>query len=194
MFIYGNKTLLRRPEQGDLSILYKWVNDPQLEIYGYGQGMFPNSKQKLQEDFIPKDPSGEPYAERFLILDRESKQAVGFSMLYEIDRVNQNCRTGTVVAREFWGQGYGTDARRALSHFCFHYLNMHRIFSSFLSWNEQSLRLHEKTGACVVGRLEKEAYVNGKYHDVLVTSMSRASFYQVVHGLDNYQLEGVQNK
>jgi RimJ/RimL family protein N-acetyltransferase len=46
-------------------------------------------------------------------------------------------------------------------------LNLHRISSAAVAFNERSIKLHKKLGFREEGRLRQAMFKNGQYHDRL---------------------------
>lgn len=67
-----------------------------------------------------------------------------------------------------WGQGYATEAARAMLHFGFTGLGLHRIWASVLAVNEGSVRLLQKLGFKQEGHLREKEYFKGQYWDSLI--------------------------
>jgi len=78
----------------------------------------------------------------------------------------QGCFTGIAIGeKDEWGKKYGEEALRLLIEYAFHHLNLHRISSGAVEFNERSIKLHKKLGFQEEGRLRKERFENGKYWD-----------------------------
>ena len=84
------------------------------------------------------------------------------------DPVHQQADFGYTLAREAWGQGYGTEAARALVQVAFETLKAHRVFADCNVLNHRSWRIMEKLGmrreATLIGNLK----VRGVWRDTHV--------------------------
>lgn len=67
----------------------------------------------------------------------------------------------------FWGQGYATEAARAVLHFGFTQMNLHRITAWCVADNVGSARVLEKLGMQQEGRLRDHQYFKGRWWDTL---------------------------
>lgn len=96
--------------------------------------------------------------------------------LHQIDLVNRNAVTGTVIGnKDYQGKGYGTDAKMLLLDFAFNELDLYVIQSKVLAFNARSLAYGKKCGYEEVGRLPKWIRHNGERHDevLLVVTQER---------------------
>jgi ribosomal-protein-alanine N-acetyltransferase len=69
---------------------------------------------------------------------------------------------------QHWGQGYATEAARAIVHFGFTRLRLHRISSWCIADNVGSARVLEKLGMRQEGRLRENEYFKGRWWDTLL--------------------------
>jgi RimJ/RimL family protein N-acetyltransferase len=75
---------------------------------------------------------------------------------------------GYEIAPAFWGQGYATEAARAMLDFGFTNLRLHRIWARCLAENTASQRVLEKLGMRLEGRLRQDEYFKGRWWDTLI--------------------------
>ncbi len=69
---------------------------------------------------------------------------------------------------EYWGQGYATEAARAIVQFGFTRFRLHRIWSWCIADNTGSARVLEKLGMRQEGRLRENEYFKGRWWDTLL--------------------------
>jgi len=75
---------------------------------------------------------------------------------------------GYEIAPAYWGQGYATEAARAMLDFGFDSLRLHRIWARCLAENAASQRVLEKLGMRLEGRLRQDEYFKGRWWDTLI--------------------------
>lgn len=63
-----------------------------------------------------------------------------------IDHLNQNAELGYWLGVPYWGEGYATEAARAVIRHGFEHLRLHRIFASHFKENQASARILAKLG------------------------------------------------
>jgi RimJ/RimL family protein N-acetyltransferase len=75
---------------------------------------------------------------------------------------------GYEFAPAYWGQGYATEAARAIVAFGFTALGLHRIWSWCIADNVGSARVLEKVGMRLEGRLRENEWMKGRWWDTLL--------------------------
>jgi RimJ/RimL family protein N-acetyltransferase len=75
---------------------------------------------------------------------------------------------GYEFAPPYWGQGYATEAARAIVAFGFNELKVHRIWSWCIAENVGPARVMEKLGMKQEGRLRENEWIKGHWWDTLV--------------------------
>ncbi len=109
-----------------------------------------------------------------LAIETESGEHIGNISLENIQWKDRQATLGIVIgAKEYWGQGYGTDAIRTLLRFAFEELNLNRIQLSVFDFNERARRCYRRCGFQEEGRLRQAHYTEGRYHDVILMAILR---------------------
>lgn len=75
---------------------------------------------------------------------------------------------GYEVAPEHWDQGYATEAALAMLDFGFRELGLHRISSWCIADNSASVKVLEKAGLRLEGRLRENEYFKNRWWDTLL--------------------------
>jgi len=75
---------------------------------------------------------------------------------------------GYEIAPNHWGQGYATEAARAMVRFGFGEVGLHRISAQCLAENAASRRVLEKLGLRCEGQLRENAWIKGRWRDTLL--------------------------
>jgi [ribosomal protein S5]-alanine N-acetyltransferase len=78
---------------------------------------------------------------------------------------------GYELAPEHWGQGYATEAARAMMDFGFNELKVHRIWSWCIADNTGSAHVLEKLGMRLEGHLRENEYYKDRWWDTLMFGM-----------------------
>ena len=68
--------------------------------------------------------------------------------------------------------GYGTDAVSILVKYCFHSLNMHKVYLHVFETNTRAIRCYEKAGLKTEGVLIEHHFNNGVFENVLVMGIT----------------------
>jgi RimJ/RimL family protein N-acetyltransferase len=102
-----------------------------------------------------------------LALERkEDGRVIGLVGL--IRRDHRQGEVGWALAAEYRGQGYATEAARALIDFGFAYLGLHRIHADTNSDNLSSLRVMERLGMRREAQLREAVCSDGKWVDRVI--------------------------
>lgn len=83
-------------------------------------------------------------------------------------RRNRSADFGYVLHRDFWGKGYTTEAARALLHYGFDALKLHRIIATCDPANAASRRVLEKLGMRHEGTFVKDSLMKGEWRNSLL--------------------------
>lgn len=114
--------------------------------------------------------------EAVFAIETLSGEHVGYTGLYGIDPFNGTCGSGSMIAKEHWGQGLGTDAAHVRAHFAFRVLNLRQIYSSYLEGNERSARMQRGVGYIEWGRQPEAIWNLGRYVDHIHTVLTRENW------------------
>ena len=80
---------------------------------------------------------------------------------------------GYELAPDCWGQGYATEAARAMVNFGFNQLGLHRISSWCIADNTASARVLERLGFQQEGRLRQNEFFKSRRWDTLLYALLR---------------------
>jgi len=154
MIIPGEKVLLRPIQPSDFPQLVSWSNDP--ELSAYIEGDYPNTLEACPEWY--QNGKANRHSQRYAIVIAADDRLIGD---IELDHIAW--RSGDAELRirigekEYWDQGYGTDAVMSLAGDAFTRMNLSRIYLRVFSFNERAIRCYEKCGFRKEGRMRREA-------------------------------------
>jgi RimJ/RimL family protein N-acetyltransferase len=163
--IGGELVHLRPGERADLPLFVRWFTD-----------------RRTTRTMILVAPIGMVFEERwfdqmvehhgkdrwfFVICRREDDRPVGSIDLHEVDLRNGRASLGIAIGDPAdTGQGYGTDALRAIVGFGFDQLRLERIELDVYDINDGARRMYERIGFSHEGTLRHALYSDGAFHDV----------------------------
>jgi RimJ/RimL family protein N-acetyltransferase len=173
VFLQGNKVCLRPIEISDLGNLHRWINDP--EIRQFLKNYTPLNLQ-AEREYIEALTSRKNDIS-FAIVKREGNEHIGSIALHQINWKDRLANTGTMIGeKQYWGQGYGTEAKLLLLRYAFDTLNLHRVCSKVYDFNSRSLAYAKKCGYVQEGVMRKHIFRDGNYHDVVFFGVFREEF------------------
>jgi RimJ/RimL family protein N-acetyltransferase len=89
---------------------------------------------------------------------------------------------GYELSPQHWGQGYATEAARAVVQFGFTELRLHRIWASCIADNVGSARVLEKLGMRLEGRLRDKEHFKGRWWDTLLYAILDDEWHEQQRG------------
>jgi diamine N-acetyltransferase len=170
--IQGQKTILRAIEREDLLTFVRWFNDPEVRQY---LAMYMPMSMAEEEKWFERQL--EDQNRRIFAIETEDGAHIGNIGLEDFDWKNRHAELGIVIGeKEYWSQGYGSDAIRALLGFAFGEMNLHRVQLQAHDSNARAIRCYEKCGFKHEGRQREALFQNGRYHDTLIMGILREEF------------------
>ena len=107
------------------------------------------------------------------ITTRADRQLIGAAGLREIETEHCQAELGFWVGVEWWGNGYATEAARAVIGYGFRELQLNRIHAHYMVRNPASGRVLEKLGMRREGRLRQRVRKWGVFEDVILMAILR---------------------
>jgi ribosomal-protein-alanine N-acetyltransferase len=115
-------------------------------------------------------------AVQWAITLHDHDQLIGTCGTYAWDRSNYRVDIGYHILFEHWGQGYATEATRALLHWCFAHLGVHRIQADCTAGNIASERVLLKCGFQFEGIWRESCWEHGRFVDIKQFGLLRREF------------------
>lgn len=102
----------------------------------------------------------------FAITLKDTGELVGAISLLDIHADFQRAELGYWIGKPFWGNGYATEAARAMIDYGFQQCQFWRIFASHFADNPASGRVMEKAGMRYEGTLRQHLKKDGRFRDL----------------------------
>jgi RimJ/RimL family protein N-acetyltransferase len=178
----GENVILRPVKRKDIKIFLKWFNDPEVIQY---LTLFKPITEMEEEKWI------EEIAKRNNIIfvieaifkkgnKKTIRKPIGNCGFHIIDHLNQNAEIGIAIGeKEYWGKGYGTEAISLLVDYGFNVLNLRRISSGTFSFNQRSIKMHQKLGFVQEGIRRQARFKNGQFHDDVIFGILREEWEKI---------------
>ena len=146
----------KRPE--DAIDDYTWRTDPELATFDAVQPLrmsFPDFQTLFQEELRYPTPRQRTYG----IEDLATGRHIGNCMFYDIDEFRHQAELGIMIGdKDFWGQGYGTDAVVTLIEFIFRTTGLNRVYLHTLDWNVRAQKSFAKAGFVAVNTVTRRGF------------------------------------
>jgi len=182
VFLKGKKTILRPVhKETDLDSFVCWFNDP--DILRFVRRSFPMHFQEESEWFDTQYKKTN--AVNLAIETADKNVLIGVMGLHDINWIDRTAVTGACIGeKEYWGKGYGSDAKGALLRYAFLTLNLRKIYSYAAAFNERSIRYSLKCGYEKEGVLKDDVFREGAYHDVVILSITADKFLALLKDVE----------
>jgi len=161
------RLILREFTDQDCSAVLAYQSDPRYLQYYEWTERKPQEVQEFVQRFINQQKEQPRYKFQLAVTLRSNRQLIGncgIRMAYADARVAD---IGYELAPEHWGQGYATEAARAIVEFGFTQLRVQRIWSWCIADNVASAHVLQKLGLKLEGRLREKEFFKGRSWDVL---------------------------
>jgi len=175
VFLRGENVVLRPPGKSDLPRLLRWINDP--EVRHLLDAYLPMSEQD-EEEWLENLGKRKPN-EVLLAIETTAGKHIGNMALHHINWRDRTATTGAMIGEsEYWGKGLGTEAKMLLLDYAFNTLNLRKICSQVLAFNERSTAYSKKCGYVEEGIFSAHIFRNGEYHDLVNLAVFKGGFEQ----------------
>lgn len=153
--IQTDRLVIRPMNKDDVDTLKKWLPDESIYTY-WGKG--PSKSEKNPELLFEKqDKPNKSFHEGIVLKD--SNEVIGDIYVYLIE----NDRMASVairISKEYQGKGYGTEALKAMTDFCFKNTELKRLWTEVDIRNVGSYKMLEKCGYQREGLIRQGKMVN----------------------------------
>lgn len=168
VFLKGKKTILRPLRKTtDFELCLRWINNPEVNQYLFVYFPVTEKKEKEWFDNFANNPK-----EVVLGIETPEGQLIGTMAPHNINGKDRTAMTGALIGeKEYWGKGFGMDAKMTLLDYAFNTLNLRKINSSVYAFNKRSLKYNLKCGYKIEGVRKKQIFRNGKYHDEIIIAV-----------------------
>lgn len=182
--IQGEKVIVRTIEEKDLDTLWQLIyGEEDTEWRKWNAPYFPFD----YEDF---STFSERMAKRLadgtnsmLIIQTVLGDIIGTVSCYWEDKNTRWLEAGIVINNsQFWHGGYGTEALKLWIGHLFAKHEIARVGITTWSGNERMMRVAEKLGLQLEGRMRKCRYYNGEYYDSIRMGILREEWEELQKG------------
>ncbi|MCU1434870.1 MAG: hypothetical protein JWR71_1595 [Pseudarthrobacter sp.] len=165
----GPRLTLRDFEKPDIAAVHEYTSDPEVTRWStWG----PNTLEQTASfvEFAAQQHAS-PERSAFTLAAVLDRDPIGSVSIWTTDPHDRNGELGYTFHRAYWGNGYATEAVGQLLLFGFTTLRLERISATCHPGNAGSIRVLEKSGFTLEGRLRSHRLVNGVRRDSLLFSI-----------------------
>lgn len=139
---------------------------------------YPTNENSEKEWISKMYPNGFLSSVTFAIEENDTNLFVGYCTASNINYINSNAHVGLFFHKQGRGKGYFKEASILFYGYLFNELNLHKVQSHALVYNEIAIESDKKIGFLVEGTMREHIYQGGGYHDALCVSLTKKDFFQ----------------
>lgn len=154
-----------------------WVNDRET-IEHLETGKFPKTRTALTE--YVKSVNESPDHAFFGVMTKNPVRYIGNVKLGPIDWINRTAEYGLMIGdKNARGKGYGVEIAGLTMHYAFMVLNLNKVTAGASVDNIASVKMHEKAGFKVEGKLKEQVFHNGSYRDTVRMGITKNQYLEL---------------
>jgi RimJ/RimL family protein N-acetyltransferase len=177
--IAGEHVILRAFEREDAERCYRWMNDP--NIVRTLKTRYPIAFQ-TEVEWLESAMVDGATERHFAIERKDDRTHIGNASLHDIDWVSRTSWFGLFIGEPTaWNRGFGSDAIQTLVRFAFDDMNLHKLRINVFDYNDRAKHVLKSRGFVEEGKLARDFYREGEYHDIVILSIFRDAFRAAEH-------------
>jgi len=175
-FWQGNRVRLRAVEPADWEAHFLWNHDSDM-LRRNSVIFFPPTREAIKrwaDETARREPSDDTFHFEIESLAGELVGAIG---THRCERRHGTFSYGVAIRAEHQRRGYASEAITIVLRYYFGELRYQKVNVEVYSFNQPSIRLHERLGFQSEGRLRRMIYTNGEYFDDLIFGLTAEEFW-----------------
>lgn len=171
----GERVRLRAIEPEDWATYHAWNEDDEQARALYAIP-FPQSAEAARQ-WAAREATRKPEGDAFrFVIENAAGDVVGDLTTHDCDTRTGAFSYGISVRHDQRRQGYAAEAIALVLRHYFQELRYQKVTVNIYSFNEASIRLHERLGFQLEGRIRRTVYTNGRHHDELIYGLTVEEF------------------
>lgn len=171
------RLILRKPEISDASDVLVFRGDPVVQRYDDPVIHTIQEAQafinELQDEF--RNQNGISWVLEL----KEQKIVIGCFGLHHWNQYHRRAEAGYGIAHAYWGQGFASEALKAMLRYGFKRMSLNRIYAGTIADNHESVRLLERNRFTREGTRRKHSWEDdGTFHDSAIYGLLANEFLQ----------------
>jgi RimJ/RimL family protein N-acetyltransferase len=171
LLLQGDKVGLALMRREDIPTIARWNQD--LEFTASIGTPGDAHTLEARQEFFDKHSRVTPGSVEFAVILLSTGGLIGFGGLYDITRALTATLFVGIGERALWGNGYGSEATRLICEYGFFFRSLYSIKVEVNGYNHRAIRLYERLGFRVVGRLRGALLLDGRRYDQIVMDLLR---------------------
>ncbi|WP_221329426.1 GNAT family N-acetyltransferase [Actinoplanes sp. L3-i22] len=159
----GELVELRAMRPGDADALWRWNHDP--DVMRFMTEGYPQSPETVAKS-LGERPRNAYDNTLFGVESRKDGKLIGLIALHGAEPETGIAELDIYLGeKDYWGQGYATDAMRTACRYGFDRMRLHRIWLTVLDGNDAAHHVYRKIGFVDEGRLRQVNRRDGQWRD-----------------------------
>lgn len=174
ILLAGHSVGLALMRKEDVRTIARWHQNLEFTASIGGAGEV-HSLEMRQEEY-EKNSRMRPDSVEFAVILLSTGQLVGFGGLFDISRAMTAILFVGIGERDLWNKGLGTEATRLICEYGFFFRNLYSIKVEVNGYNRRAIRVYERLGFKLVGRVRGAIMLNGNRYDQVLMDLLRREF------------------
>ncbi|MBO0778203.1 MAG: GNAT family N-acetyltransferase [Ktedonobacteraceae bacterium] len=171
MQLVTERLVLREFASEDWEAVLRYQSDPLYLRYTPREERTEADARSLVSMFLRWREELPRYRYQVAIALRENGQLIGNCGIRGSASKSWEAELGYEIDSRYWGQGYASEAARAIVDFGFRELRLHRIWAHCIADNTGSARVMQKLGMRFEGRLYETEWMRERWWDLLLYAL-----------------------
>jgi len=171
LLLEGSKVGLALMRREDIAAIARWNQDLEFTA-SIGTPGEAHSLEMRQEAY-DKGARVTPASIEFAVVLLSTGGLIGFGGLFDITRAMTATLFVGIGERTHWGNGYGAEATRLICEYGFFFRSLYSIKVEVNGYNHRAIRLYERLGFRIVGRVRGALLLDGSRYDQVVMDLLR---------------------
>ncbi|MCR2045369.1 GNAT family N-acetyltransferase [Anaerosalibacter massiliensis] len=169
----SDRIYLRLMEERDIPFKVRWINDSDVNAtlnfdYPISEIGTRNWLNKAAANSSRKD---------FIVCLRENDRPIGYGGLLDIDIKNSKAESYMGIGEtDCWGKGYAREIRTIILEYAFMQLGLNKVYSYVWEENKKMIKVNERAGFKVDGKLREDVFSHGEYRSRLIMSILKSEY------------------
>lgn len=167
MFVLGERVRLRAMEPADAEALWRWNHDP--EVMRWMDAGYAQTLARVRTWLEGRERNA--YGDVLFGVDAPAEPAAGWRLIGLVRLSGAEPETGCAELdvylgeKDFWGEGFGTDAVRTVCRYAFEAMRLHKVTLTVVTENAAALQVYRRVGFVEEGRLREVFRREGRWLD-----------------------------
>jgi len=166
----GKKSTIRSFRESDADSIARYANNRKIWLNLRDAFPHPYTVQD-GSDFIEMVSTRKIETTFAISIGDAAVGSIGFGLHSDVER--KTAEIGYWLGEPFWNRGIMTEVLRTITEYAFDTHQLTRIFALPFEWNHPSMRVLEKTGYTLEGRMKKSAIKDNKIIDQMLYAKTR---------------------